>query len=87
MFPTCTSTDMPTYEWQTWSYGDEDCEPPEPGKAWLTILEDGEEYATIVLRTDAPHLSTPAAVLEAQTVRESRADRIVAALNAYREED
>lgn len=38
---------------EEWLDGRVDCDPPEPGKIWLTIREDGEEIAIIVLRTDA----------------------------------
>lgn len=67
------------YNWHGWNTG-EDCYPPEPGKEWLTITEYGEEYAVIVLRTDA-FAGDPAALDQAREVREMRAKRIVRALN------
>ena len=74
------------YSWYGWDSG-EDLAPPEPGKQWLTITEDGEEHAIIVLRTDATDLiGRPDAVFEREAQLEARATRIVAALNAYREE-
>ena len=68
-----------------WSDGATDCEPPEPNKLWLTITEDGEEYAIIVLRKDAFDFRQKA-LKEAKGIRLKRARRIVAALNAYKEE-
>ena len=75
------------YNWFGWDEG-EDLDPPEPGKQWLTITEDGEEYAIIVLRSDAEERLSgrPDAVFEKERELEGRATRIVAALNAYREE-
>lgn len=71
------------YTWTGWHEGS-DVTPEEPGKEWLTIEEDGEEYAVIVLRTDASvFLSDPSALAKARMRREERAERIVAALNAY----
>lgn len=71
------------YTWSGWREGDE-CDPEEPGKEWLTIEEDGEEYAVIVLRTGASIFAedTPA-LSRARTERQARANRIVDALNAY----
>lgn len=74
---------MPTYDWFGWDNGD-DLPIPEPNKQWLTITEDGEEYAIIVLRTDASTLIGNAdAVFAAEADREARAAKIVAALNSY----
>jgi hypothetical protein len=74
------------YSWHGWDSGD-DVDPPEPGKQWLTITEDGEEYAIIVLRTNASTLvGHPDAVFKREAQLEERATRIVAALNAYRED-
>jgi hypothetical protein len=39
----------------TWVGWDDECEPPEPGKRWLTIRDpDGEEFAIIVQRGKLP---------------------------------
>jgi len=44
--------DQPYY-WTGWHDGADDCEPPEPGKFWLTICDPtGEEVAIIVHRGD-----------------------------------
>lgn len=72
------------YEWHGWDSG-EDVVPPEPDKQWLTITEDGEEYAVIVLRTGSLERGPQTAAAEYE--REQRAARIVAALNAYKEEE
>ena len=71
------------YACRGWDFG-EDVEPPEPDKQWLTITEDDEEYAIVVLRTDALERGPQTAAAEYE--REQRAARIVAALNAYKEE-
>lgn len=81
------SRDYPDhYAVEGWFDGEGDCEPPEPGKHWLTITEDGEEYAIVVVRrqpgvseTDPEHVAREAAAWD-------RAGRVAAALNAYREE-
>jgi len=67
------------YSWSGWFEGS-DCEPPEPGKEWLEIEEDGEEYAVIVLRADTFADSDSLAYARAE--RELRAIRITEALNA-----
>jgi len=43
---------VPTYEVDGWFDGSKDCEPPEPGKKWLTITEEGNEFCIIVVRVD-----------------------------------
>lgn len=65
----------PEFSWHGWDTG-EDVEPKEPGKEWLTITEDGEEYATIVLRVDRAD-----DVEAARAAREIRANAIARALN------
>lgn len=71
---------MPQPEWAkpifSWTGWDNECEPPEPNKEWLTILREGEEWATIVLRTD-----WEGDLNEARQEREIRAQTIVDALN------
>lgn len=57
-----TSYDIPHLEghegpftWSGWSDGADDCDPPEPGKFWLTIHDsDGDEVAIIVNRGQDP---------------------------------
>jgi len=74
------------YAWHGWEVGT-DVSPEEPGKEWLVITDDGEEYAIIVLRTDASiFVNDSEALVQARAIREQNADRIVAALNAYKEE-
>jgi hypothetical protein len=71
------------YYWSGWDTGG-DVTPPEPGKEWLTIYEDGEEMAVIVLRTDAAiYTGDDEALASARQVRETRAQLIVDALNAF----
>lgn len=71
----------PVFTWSGWHTGDE-CTPEEPGKEWLEILMDGEEYAIIVLRTDASiFVNDEGALTAARATREIRADMIVRALN------
>lgn len=70
------------YSWHGWDSG-EDVDPPEPDKQWITITEDGEEYAVIVLRTG--HFNRRSDVDRAERRLEARAERIVAALNAHQE--
>lgn len=65
----------PVYSWIGWEDGDE-VDPPEPGKQWLTITEDGEEMAVIVHR----HTGRNDGELMAQKIR--RAQHIVEALDA-----
>ena len=66
--------------WTGWSEG-ADCEPPEPGKRWLTIHDgDGEEFAVIVHRLQE---NPPSATDEARMlVKEGNAQIIVDALNS-----
>lgn len=71
------------YTFSGWDEGHE-LDPPEPGKEWLTIYEDGEEYAIIVLRTSVFE-GRPAELNHERAVRVERAARIVDALNAYQE--
>ena len=66
------------FTWSGWDSG-EDVEPPEPGKQWHTIYEDGEEYAIIVLRTG--HFERQSEINAAEAAREIRAQSIVRALN------
>ena len=69
------------FTWNGWHEGI-DCEPQEPGKEWLAILDDGEEYATIMLRTDASVFRlNPLMLNAARATRELRAQNIVRALN------
>lgn len=42
------------WEWFDDGDGSTDCEPPEPGKRWLSIKCDGDEVAVIVNRTTEP---------------------------------
>lgn len=75
-----------TYRWSGWHRGEDDCEPTEPGKEWLTIHEHDEEMAMIVLRTDASiFVGDDEALASARWVREERARLIVDALNAHRQ--
>lgn len=75
----------PRYDWHGWETG-YDVSPPEPGKEWLTITEDGEEYAIIVLRTDASIFDgDPEALASARRIREASATHIAKALNAMPE--
>lgn len=65
------------YKWRGWYDGETDCEPPEPGKFWLEIVdEDFNEVCIIVHRTENFKQTDPK-VLE----REERAAMIVRALN------
>lgn len=65
-----------------WFDGAGDCEPPEPGKTWLTIeYPDGEEMATIVQRTDTS--LTPEVQAELRQQKEAAAEMIVEALNEH----
>ena len=69
------------YGWYGWDTG-KDVSPPEPGKEWLTITEDGDELAVIVLRTDLDIFQRKPKLLEtARLVREDRARFIVNTLN------
>lgn len=74
------------YAVEGWFDGAGDCEPPEPGKHWLTITEDGEEYAIVVVRRPEGMSETDPVHVEREAEASRRAERIVAALNAYREE-
>ena len=70
----------PMYSWFGWTDGADACDPPEPGKQWLTITEsdsDGveNELAVIVHR----HTGRDDGVQMAKKV--ASADRIVEALN------
>lgn len=64
------------YSWHGWLNGEEDCDPPEPGKFWLSITEDGDELAIIVHRQWGDERDEPA-----KYEKEARAQRIVEALN------
>ena len=66
---------MAVYSVQGWFDGESDCEPPEPGKYWLTILEHDEEFALVVHRGS---LLDP--VIQE---KEKRAEWIASALNAF----
>ena len=69
--------DEPVYQWLGWDEGEE-IDPPEPGKRWLTITEDGEEMAVIVHRvTGRPDVDDARQML----AKVRRAQRIVDALN------
>lgn len=63
----------------SWFDGEGDCDPPEPGKEWLTVEEDGEELCILVLRRAA--FADEAALTAGRAEREERAQRIVNALN------
>jgi hypothetical protein len=65
------------FSWDGWDSG-EDVEPPEPGKEWLTVRENGEELAVIV------HRQVEDALLDrhGRIAKRERAVRIVAVLNA-----
>ncbi len=68
------------WSWTGWYLG-EDVTPEEAGKEWLTIELDGEEAATIVLRTDASIFDgKPEALAEARAQREQLAEAMVTAL-------
>lgn len=67
---------------EEWSDGRYDCEPPEPQKLWLTITEEGEEYAVIILRKDA-FGGREKSIKAAKGQRLLRARKIVAALNSH----
>lgn len=69
---------------ENWSDGRFDCEPPEPNKLWLTITEEGEEYALVVLRTER-FGGRYKSIKAAKGQRLLRARHIVAALNAHEE--
>jgi hypothetical protein len=47
----CGRENCPDHSYFTWHGWEDECEPPEPGKEWITICENGEEIATIVHRT------------------------------------
>jgi hypothetical protein len=73
------------FTWTGWESGS-DVSPKEPGKEWLAILDEGEEYAVIVLRTDAAVFDNDEGALNAaRATRELRAQNIVRALNAAHE--
>jgi hypothetical protein len=75
--------DANRYGWTGWHDG-ADIEPPEPNKEWLAIEEYGEEFAVIVLRTNASRfVESPEDLVLARLDRQMRADTIVNALNAY----
>jgi len=77
----------PKYAVYGWEFGDSECEPPEPGKAWLTIAEIdytgedpsmGDEVAIVVCRNfEDVKAKTPQVIL----AKEKMAHRIAAALN------
>lgn len=73
-----TDTKPTTYGWTGWHDGETECEPPEPGKAWLSIgpVEDdgsvSEELAIIVSRSTDPRI---------RATKERDAKAIVRALN------
>jgi hypothetical protein len=71
---------MTKYQWAGWFDGSDACEPPEPGKWWISIEdEDFNEYAIIVHRsTDDPNVNKNTAVDR----KERHAQLIVDALNA-----
>lgn len=70
------------FSWSGWYEGEGDCEPPEPGKQWLTIHDQDEEFCVIVLRRDLSSKSS-----EAYSAKESelmeRATFLVEALNTH----
>lgn len=74
---------MEKYGWTGWEDGADACDPPEPGKEWLTIGtldEDGyvdDEIATIVHRPTGHPDSE-----QWRAQKEADAQRIVDALNA-----
>lgn len=65
------------YTWLGWEDGEDACDPPEPGKVWLTIADDGAELAVIVHRRYNDERDAPA-----MEKKEAAAQRIVDALNA-----
>lgn len=71
------------YHWH-WFDGATDCEPPEPGKEWIAVLdEDENEICILALRTDASIFVDNAALLAAaRDDTAKRADEIIFALNA-----
>lgn len=83
IYTSANPTPNPRYTWTGWSRGEDDSYPPEPGKEWLTICDDGEEMAIIVLRRDvALRQGGDAFLQDARKAREAWANRIVNALNA-----
>lgn len=70
--------------WTGWHDGAE-CSPAEPDKQWLAIEHWGEEFSTIVLRTDASIFQVAGGLdtlALARKEREDNAQRIVDALRA-----
>jgi len=66
-----------------WHNGEHDCVPPEPGKRWLSILDDdGEEFCVVVHR-DLPDgsLLSPKEHERLAFTKEARAYTIANALN------
>lgn len=41
---------MERFEVTGWFDGESDCDPPEPGKRWLNIGIDGDEFCIVVQR-------------------------------------
>jgi hypothetical protein len=75
--------EKPHYDVTGWHDGAVEVDPPEPGKEWLTVRENDEEYAVIVLRTDASIFQgDPEALESARMIREQRASHIAKVLNA-----
>lgn len=61
-----------------WFEGASDCEPPEPGKQWLTVMDRDQEFCVIVLRDPGTGITR-----QQELERENRAELIVNALNAF----
>lgn len=74
----------PEFTWNGWFTAEDSGDGDVPdGEEWLSILEDGEEYAVIVLRTKASIFDgKPDDLAAARVAREIRAETIVRSLNA-----
>lgn len=74
----------PEFTWTGWLTADDSGDGDVPdGLEWLSIEEDGEEYAIVVLRTKASIFEgKPDDLTAARAAREIRANVIVKALNA-----
>lgn len=72
------------YSYSGWYFGADDCDPPEPGKDWIAIEDEGEEMAVIVLRSGASIFQDdPERLRKTRAAKERDAETIVHALNFW----
>jgi hypothetical protein len=74
---------MARFEVRGWYDGEDDCEPPEPGKRWLTVTLDDEEFCVVVQRMTEQPDGTLGYDEQGTLERSKRADLIRDALHNY----